>query len=169
MTWLKSLRPGWRPDWPALRPYWPGNDLAVLTSWRRHCSMWTLVARFFLNFPRFGRSPRRTQFAYLVVWQTRQLLVYHTCYGDAAKPLPVNRPAGCVWHHRHDGSIMPTARRSRCLPTIACLSQLNSAIDVMSYTLYECTQFVCVNSTVPRWRLHHRQELATLPSVGANP
>jgi len=23
--------------WPASRPWWPGNDLAALTSWRRHC------------------------------------------------------------------------------------------------------------------------------------
>jgi len=27
-----------RLKWPALWPYWPGNDLAVLTSWRRHCT-----------------------------------------------------------------------------------------------------------------------------------
>jgi len=25
-----------RSYWPALRPYWPGNDLAVLMFWRRH-------------------------------------------------------------------------------------------------------------------------------------
>ena len=31
-----NLYPGLRSYWPALRPYWPGNDLTVLTSWRRH-------------------------------------------------------------------------------------------------------------------------------------
>ena len=36
LIWIYLLQNVSR-EWPALRPYWPRNDLAVLTFWRRHC------------------------------------------------------------------------------------------------------------------------------------
>jgi len=50
------------------------------------------------------------------------------------------------------------------------------AFSVVCYVLWHCRLGISVwlgisgiRSGVPRWRLHRRQELATLPSVGANP